>query len=67
MEIDIICGLYHYGLTMIKLDDGYCMVDMKTNEMYGKMSIYYIRSLVNQWNRHRLHRKEKDDGKINRE
>ena len=49
MDIDIISGLYHYGLTIIKYEQDYCLVDLKTQEVYEKMSIYYIRS----WNKHR--------------
>lgn len=46
MDIDIISGLYHYGLTIIKYEQDYCLVDLKTQEVYEKMSIYYIRRLL---------------------
>ena len=41
LDIDIISGLYHYGLTIIKY------------EQDEKMSIYYIRRLLRSWNKHR--------------
>ena len=50
MDIDIISGLYHYGLTIIKYEQDYCLVDLKTQEVYEKMSIYYIKR---SWNKHR--------------
>lgn len=53
MDLDIICGLYHYELTIIKIDDKYHLFDLKTHEVYEAMSIYYIRSLLLKWNRHR--------------
>ena len=49
----IISGLYHYGLTIIKYEQDYCLVDLKTQEIYEKMSIYYIRRLLRSWNKHR--------------
>ena len=36
MDIDIISGLYHYGLTIIKYEQDYCLVDLKTQEVYEK-------------------------------
>ena len=53
MDIDIIGGLYHYGLTIIKYEQDYCLVDLKTHEVYEKMSIYYIKRLLRSWNKHR--------------
>ena len=53
MDVDIICGLYYYGLTIIKYDQDYCLVDINTQEVYEKMSIYYIRRLLRNWNSHR--------------
>ena len=53
MDIDIISSLYHYGLTIIKYEQDYCLVDLKTQEVYEKMSIYYIRRLLRSWNKHR--------------
>ena len=53
LDIDIISGLYHYGLTIIKYEQDYCLVDFKTQEVYEKMSIYYIRRLLRSWNKHR--------------
>ena len=53
LDIDIISGLYHYGLTIIKYEQDYCLVDLKTQEIYEKMSIYYIRRLLRSWNKHR--------------
>ena len=53
LDIDIISGLYHYGLTIIKYEQDYCLVDLKTQEVYEKMSIYYIRRLLRSWNKHR--------------
>lgn len=48
-------GLYHYGLGMLKREDGlYCLVDLKTGEWYEKMTIYYIQNLLNQWNKRRM-------------
>ena len=38
MDIDIISGLYHYGLTIIKYEQDYCLVDLKTQEVYEKIS-----------------------------
>ena len=34
LDIDIISGLYHYGLTIIKYEQDYCLVDLKTQEIY---------------------------------
>ena len=42
-----------YGLTIIKYEQDYCLVDLKTQEVYEKMSIYYIRRLLRSWNKHR--------------
>lgn len=53
MDIDIISGLYYYGLTVVKYDDDYCLIDLKTKEIYEKMSIYYIRKLLHNWNTYR--------------
>lgn len=50
MDIDIISGLYYYGLTVVKYDNDYCLIDLMTNERYEKMSIYYIRRLLHNWN-----------------
>lgn len=49
----MICGLYHYGLTIIIIDHKYHLFDLKTHEIYDEMSIYYMRSLLLNWNRHR--------------
>ena len=48
LDIDIISGL-----TIIKYEQDYCLVDLKTQEIYEKMSIYYIRRLLRSWNKHR--------------
>ena len=48
LDIDIISGL-----TIIKYEQDYCLVDLKTQEVYEKMSIYYIRRLLRSWNKHR--------------
>lgn len=53
LDIDIICGLYYYGLALIKIDDHYHLLDIKTREIYESMSIYYVRSLLRSWNSHR--------------
>jgi hypothetical protein len=54
MSIDIQAGLYHYGLGLLKReDDLYCLVDLKTGEWYEKMTIYYIQTLLKQWNEKR--------------
>lgn len=53
VDIDIISGLYYYGLTVVKYDNDYCLIDLMTNERYEKMSIYYIRRLLHNWNTYR--------------
>lgn len=54
MSIDIQARLYHYGLGLLKReDDLYCLVDLKTGEWYEKMTIYYIQTLLKQWNEKR--------------
>lgn len=53
LDIDMICGLYHYGLTIIEIDNKYHLFDLKTQEIYEEMSIYYMRSLLLKWDRHR--------------
>lgn len=51
---DLIAGLYYYDLSIIKKEKEYCLVDIKTGECYSDMSIYYIRSLLTNWNAHRV-------------
>lgn len=50
---DLIAGLYYYGLSIIKKETTYCLVEISTGECYSDMSIYYIRTLVRNWNAHR--------------
>lgn len=50
---DLIAGLYYYRLSIIKKEKNYCLVDIDTGEWFSDMSIYYIRSLLSNWNVHR--------------
>lgn len=51
ISVDLQSGLYHYGLGLLKREDGlYCLVDLDTGEWYEKMTIYYIQRLLKQWN-----------------
>lgn len=50
---DLIAGLYYYRLSIIKKEKDYCLVDIDTGEWFSDMSIYYIRTLVTNWNIHR--------------
>ena len=51
MSIEVQANLYYYHLGLVKREDNlYCLVDLDTNEWYEKMTIYYIRKLLNTWN-----------------
>lgn len=52
--VDILSSLYFYGLGLMKRENNlYCFVDLETGEWYEKMTIYYIRKLLKQWNHER--------------
>ena len=54
LGIDLLSGLYYYDLGLLKRENGYyCLVDLKTGEWYEKMTIYYIQTLLKQWNQRR--------------
>jgi len=47
-------SLFYYGLTIIKIENNmYCLVDLQTGEWYEKMTIYYIKKLLDEWNEKR--------------
>lgn len=53
MDIGLQVSLYYYRLGLIKREDNlYSLVDLETNEWFEKMTIYYIKKLLNSWNQH---------------
>lgn len=55
MSIDIQASLYTFGLGLIKRENRmYCLVDLSTGEWYEEMTIYYIETLLNNWNQKRV-------------
>lgn len=54
IDIEIQSSLYFYGLGLLKREGNlYCLVDLNTGEWYEKMTIYYIKTLLHQWNQKR--------------
>lgn len=51
MDIELQANLYYYRLGLIKREDGlYSLVDLETQDCFEKMTIYYIKRLLNNWN-----------------
>ena len=50
---ELIAGLYFYNFTIIKKEKDYCLVDLSSGECFERMSIYYIRQLLHNWNQYR--------------
>lgn len=51
MSIDLYSNLYYYQLGLIKRENNlYSLVDLQTGEWFEKMTIYYIKKLLNSWN-----------------
>jgi hypothetical protein len=52
MNIDLLSDLYYYNLGIIKREDNnYSLIDLESGEWFEKMSIYYIRKLLDNWNK----------------
>ncbi len=52
MNIDLLSDLYYYNLGIIKREDNnYSLIDLESGEWIEKMSIYYIRKLLDNWNK----------------
>lgn len=49
---ELINSLELYGLSIIALEKEYCLVEKDSGECYACMSIYYIESLVSNWNKY---------------
>lgn len=60
MDIDLIANLYYYRLGLIKRENNlYSLIDLETNEWFEKMTIYYIKKLLNHWNMQQRYTKNK--------
>lgn len=60
MDIGLQASLYYYRLGLIKREDNlYSLVDLETNEWFEKMTIYYIKKLLNSWNQHQRYQQNK--------
>lgn len=47
---ELIEELQKYGLSIVKKERCYCLVDVNNNEWYEDMSIHYIYKLISDWN-----------------
>jgi hypothetical protein len=50
MDKELVLQVHKYGLSIVRKDDGYCLVEQKTSECYESMSIKDIKILIDRWN-----------------